>query len=182
MASPADRKGGYMGSDVADRVFSQEDRQRYRLKMQRCLDALARMLAEDSFSFPRQHIGLEIELNLVDEHLAPAMANNVVLEKIADPSFQTELGQHNIELNVPPRPLAGDEALELERELGSSFAEANAKAQDAGVSLVMIAILPTLRQQHLQRQWLSTNPRYAVLNDQIFAARGEDMLLHAEGS
>src|SRR3979490_2711308 len=125
-----------MGRDVADRAFSQEDRQRYRVKMQRCLDALARMLAEDSFSFPRQHIGLEIELNLVDDDLAPAMANNVVLEKIADPSFQTELGQYNIEINMRPRPLAGDEALELEKEVRSALASADAKAHDAGARLV----------------------------------------------
>jgi gamma-glutamyl:cysteine ligase YbdK (ATP-grasp superfamily) len=171
-----------MGRDVADRAFSQEDRQRYRVKVQRCLDALARMLAEDSFSFPRQHIGLEIELNLVDEHLAPAMANNVVLEKIADPSFQTELGQYNIELNVRPRPLAGDEALELERELRSALESAEAKAHDAGVGLAMIGMLPTLQREHFDRRWLSMNPRYAVLNEQIFTARGEDMVLEMDGA
>ena len=35
-------------------------------------------------------------------------------EAIADPDYQTELGRYNIELNVPPRPLPGDAALELE--------------------------------------------------------------------
>ena len=52
--------------------------------------------------------GLEIELNLVDEHGDPAMRNAEVLSAIADPDFQTELGQFNIEINVPPRRLAGD--------------------------------------------------------------------------
>ena len=36
---------------------------------------------------------------------------------IADPDYQTELARYNIELNVPPRPLPGDSALELEDEL-----------------------------------------------------------------
>ena len=31
------------------------------------------------------------------------MANAEVLEVIADPDFQTELGRYNIEFNVPPR-------------------------------------------------------------------------------
>lgn len=41
-----------MGRHVDNRVFRPVDRQRYREKMQRGLDALARMLAEGNFSFP----------------------------------------------------------------------------------------------------------------------------------
>ena len=36
------------------------------------------------------------------------MRNAEVLADIADPTFQTELGQFNLELNVPPRLIAGD--------------------------------------------------------------------------
>ena len=50
--------------------------------------------------------GLEVELNLVDERGDPALKNAEVLEAIADPDFQTELGQFNIEINVPPAKLA----------------------------------------------------------------------------
>ena len=35
-----------MGDEVADTIFSREDRQRYRDKVKRCLDVFARMLAE----------------------------------------------------------------------------------------------------------------------------------------
>jgi hypothetical protein len=171
-----------MGSDVSRRTFTREDRQRYREKVKRCLDALATMLAENRFSFPRQQMGLEIELNLVDEAMRPAMTNSVVLEKIDDPSFTQELGQHNVEINVPPRPLAGDEALGLERELRASLEAADTKAHDAGSNLVMIGVLPTLREEHFDPRWLSSGARYSLLNDQIFAARGEEMVLHMEGA
>ncbi|MFI9383971.1 glutamate-cysteine ligase family protein [Kutzneria sp. NPDC052558] len=171
-----------MGKDVSDRTFSREDRQRYREKVQRCLDALARMLTDDVFSFPQQQMGLEIELNLVDEKLRPAMTNSVVLEKIDDPSFTTELSQHNLEINVPPRPLAGNEAVDLERELRQTFDNADAKAKDAGAAIVLIGVLPTLRREHFDPRWLTSNRRYTVLNDEIFAARGEEMVLHMEGS
>jgi len=166
---------------VTERTFTHEDRQRYRAKIQRCLDALARMLAGDPFSFRRQQIGLEIELNLVDDDLDPAMANAAVLEKIADPAFQTELGQHNIEINLRPRPLAGDEALQLERELRSALDAADEKARTAGAGLVMIGMLPTLRREHFDLRWLSVNPRYTALNEQIFAERREEMMLDIEG-
>jgi gamma-glutamyl:cysteine ligase YbdK (ATP-grasp superfamily) len=171
-----------MGKDVSDRTFSREDRQRYREKVQRCLDALARMLTDDVFSFPQQQMGLEIELNLVDDKLRPAMANSEVLEKIDDPSFTTELSQHNLEINVPPRPLAGNEAVDLERELRTTFDNADTKAKDAGAAIVLIGVLPTLRREHFDPRWLTSNRRYTVLNDEIFAARGEEMVLHMEGS
>ena len=170
-----------MGRGVTERTFTHEDRQRYRAKIQRCLDALARMLADDRFSSHAQQIGLEIELNLIDDDLDPAMANAAVLEKIADPAFQTELGQHNIEINLRPRPLAGDEALQLERELRSALDAADEKARTTGAGLVMIGMLPTLRREHFDRRWLSVNPRYTALNEQIFAERREEMVLDIEG-
>ncbi|MGH3495754.1 MAG: glutamate--cysteine ligase, partial [Sciscionella sp.] len=70
-----------MGLAVSEQIYTPSDRERYRTKVRRCLEALARMLEERSFSFPRQQMGLEIELNLIDSELAPAMATGVVLEK-----------------------------------------------------------------------------------------------------
>jgi hypothetical protein len=165
--------------DTAGRTGT--DRGHYREKVRRCLDALAVMLQEDLFSFPQRHMGLEIELNLVGNDMRPAMANTVVLEKINDPVFTTELGQQNLEINVPPRPLSGNEAVALEYDLRRSLDSADAKANDAGAMLVMIGMLPTLRPEHFDSRWLSAGTRYAVLNDEIFAARGEDLLLDIEG-
>ncbi|MET7995189.1 glutamate-cysteine ligase family protein [Amycolatopsis sp. NPDC005232] len=171
-----------MGTDLSAKPFDQLDRGRYRRKVQRCLDTLARMLTDGSFSFPRKNIGLEVELNLVDGQLRPSMTNAAVLEALDDPSFTTELGQHNLELNVPPRPLAGDSALQLEDDLRAYLGKASAKATDAGSTLAMIGILPTLRQEHFDQKWLTNNARYSSLNDQIFAARGERIALSMDGA
>ncbi|QYN23355.1 glutamate-cysteine ligase family protein [Amycolatopsis sp. DSM 110486] len=171
-----------MGTDLSAKPFDQLDRGRYRRKVQRCLDTLARMLTDGSFSFPRKNIGLEVELNLVDGQLRPSMTNTAVLEALDDPSFTTELGQHNLELNVPPRPLAGDSALQLEDDLRAYLGKASAKAADAGSTLAMIGILPTLRQEHFDQKWLTNNARYSSLNDQIFAARGERIALSMDGA
>src|SRR4051794_28255591 len=146
---------GGMGQDVATETYDRSDRQRYRQKVQRCLDALARMLTEGGFSTEPPQMGLEVELNLVDDGLQPAMTNGVVLEKLDDPSFTTELGQHNLELNMRPRPLSGDQACELEVELRAALTDADMKAQDAGARLVMIGMLPTLRDEHFKAKWLS---------------------------
>ena len=170
-----------MGEDVSSEPFTPADRGRYRRKVQRCLDTLARMLADGSFSFPRKHIGLEVELNLVDPEMGPSMSNAAVLEALDDPSFTTELSQHNIELNVPPRPLAGDSALELEEDLRDFLGKAARCAADTGAGLTMIGILPTLRPDHFDQKWLTNSVRYSLLNDQIFAARGEETVLSLDG-
>ncbi|HYZ37046.1 MAG TPA: glutamate--cysteine ligase, partial [Pseudonocardiaceae bacterium] len=170
-----------MGEGLVDAVYTTRDLQRYRTKTQRCLEALAQMLSGDSFAAGPECMGLELELNLVDQNVDPAMANQTVLKHIDDPAFQTELGQHNIEINVPPRPLADDEALGLERELRAGLNTANDAARAAGVGLVMIGILPTLRPDHFDRRWMSPNSRYALLNRQILASRSEDLQLDMEG-
>jgi gamma-glutamyl:cysteine ligase YbdK (ATP-grasp superfamily) len=167
--------------DVTRRRVTSTDRGQYREKVRRCLDALGTMLREGHFSFSQRHMGLELELNLVDEDLRPAMANTEVLRKIDDPYFTTELGKQNLEVNVPPRPLSGNEALALDDDLRRWLRAADAKANDAGATLVTIGMLPTLRAEHFDPRWLSSGARYAVLNEEIFAARGEDMQLDIEG-
>ncbi|GAB1691313.1 glutamate--cysteine ligase [Krasilnikovia sp. M28-CT-15] len=170
-----------MGEEVEQRAFTRDDRARYRQKIRRSLDVLASMLRESRFEFERPLTGLEIELNLIDEHCDPAMRNAEVLGAIADPDYQTELGQFNIEINVPPRLLAGDGNTDLERGLRASLNNAEQHARSVGAHMVMIGILPTLRKEHLSMDSLSANPRYRLLNEQIFAARGEDLDIRIDG-
>jgi hypothetical protein len=164
-----------MGEDVAATVFSREDRQRYRHKVKRCLDVFARMLAEARFDHEPGSIGLEIELNLTDEAGDPAMLNARVLEAIADGDFQTELAQFNVEINVAPRSLSGEVLGALEADVRTSLNNAEEKARGVGAHMVMVGILPTVTDRHLNAESFSANPRYELLNEQIFAARGEDL-------
>jgi gamma-glutamyl:cysteine ligase YbdK (ATP-grasp superfamily) len=170
-----------MGAEVDATKFSRQDRQQYRAKVRKCLDVFARMLAESHFDFERPLTGLEIELNLVDDTHDPVMRNAEILQAIANEDFQTELGQFNIEINVRPRMLRGSSLVELERDLRASLNDAEGRSRAAGARIVMIGILPTLSQQHLDAESLSANPRYALLNEQIFAARGEDLHIAIEG-
>ncbi|HWM56307.1 MAG TPA: glutamate--cysteine ligase, partial [Pseudonocardia sp.] len=86
------REEATLGEQVAATQFSRADRTRYRQKVRRCLDVFEKMLRESRFDFDKPMTGLEIELNLVDDHGDPTMRNAEVLGAIADPDFQTELG------------------------------------------------------------------------------------------
>jgi len=170
-----------MGEDVDSRNFTRQDRQQYRAKLRRCLDVFAQMLAEARFDFDRPLTGLEIEFNLIDARQDPAMRNADVLAAVANEDFQTELGQFNIEINVPPRSLVGTAVAELEAELRASLNDAEERSRAIGAHIVMIGMLPTLTPEHLTGESLSANPRYKLINEQIFAARGEDLHIAIDG-
>jgi hypothetical protein len=170
-----------VGEEVKGTTFSGEQRRDYRRKVQLSLDVFETMLSQSSFECERPLTGMEIECNLVDEQYRPAMANRKVLAAIADPAFQTELGAYNIEFNVPPRPLPGESALELESDVRASLNAAETKANQHGAHIVMIGILPTLMPDHLTGDWMSESVRYRALNESIFVARGEDIVIDIAG-
>ena len=171
-----------MGRDIQAIKISGEDRRKYRDKVRVSLEVFARMLHEHLFDTDPAQVGLEIELNLVDEQGKPSMHNAAVLDAIADPAWATELGQFNLEINVPPRQLGGGAVADQEQEIRASLNAADAKARSTGSRLVMIGILPTLAERDMTEGTLSANERYRVLNEQIFAARGENMRIEIDGA
>ena len=170
-----------MGRDIQAIKISGEDRRKYRDKVRRSLDVFARMLRERLFEENPSTVGQEIELNLVDERGMPSMRNAAALDAIASPAWATEVGQFNLEINVPPRMLDGDALATLETELRADLNAADARARTVGSHLVMVGILPTLAEHDVHEGTMSANERYRVLNEQIFAARGEDMSISIDG-
>jgi gamma-glutamyl:cysteine ligase YbdK (ATP-grasp superfamily) len=171
-----------MGRDIQPIKISGEDRRIYRDKVWRSLEVFAKMLQERLFDANPSLVGQEIELNLVDESGMPSMRNADVLDAIADPAWATEVGQFNLEINVPPRQLGGDALEDLEREVRADLNAGDATARGLGSRLVMVGILPTLRKDDVREESMSANARYRVLNEQIFAARGEDMRIAIDGA
>jgi gamma-glutamyl:cysteine ligase YbdK (ATP-grasp superfamily) len=170
-----------VGEEVKRTKYDRSQRREYRRKVRLCLDVFETMLAQSQFDCDRPLTGMEIECNLVDADYQPAMANRSVLDAIADPAYQTELGAYNIEFNVPPRSLPGHTGLDLEKEVRASLNDAEKKASSGGAHIVMIGILPTLMPEHLNEGWMSESARYTALNDSIFSARGEDIPINISG-
>jgi hypothetical protein len=156
-----------MGEEVEQRAFTREDRTRHRAKVRRALDVFERMLRQSRFEDSNRTTGLEIELNLVDEAGDPALKNAEALEAIADPDFVTELGQFNLEINVPPRLLGGDGLTTYEDQVRASLNAAEEKASKVGAHLVMVGVLPTLQPGHM-------TGLHAVGEPAVLAAVGAD--------
>nr|MDA8320264.1 glutamate--cysteine ligase [Actinomycetota bacterium] len=170
-----------MGRDVPAITISRRDRRAYREKVRACLDVLARMLRESRFGTSEQQVGLEIEFNLVDDDGFAAMNNSEVLAALADPDWASELGRFNIELSVDPAVLTGEVFAALEAGVRGVLDNAAKRAAAEGSRLVMVGILPSLREIDVGEHAISANPRYKLLNDQMLEARGEEMRICIEG-
>jgi gamma-glutamyl:cysteine ligase YbdK (ATP-grasp superfamily) len=171
-----------MGEEVEEQEFGGTDRARFREKLRRSLDVLARMLEEQRFEAADPMTGLEVELNLIDDAGDPVMRNAEVLDAIDHPDFQTELARFNVEVNVPPTALHSGGLVRLEQSLRDRLDDARAQSLGAGADMVMIGILPTLTSAHLQAPSMSADSRYSVLNEQVLAARGEHIRIGIEGA
>jgi gamma-glutamyl:cysteine ligase YbdK (ATP-grasp superfamily) len=149
-----------MGQDIEAVRIGAEDPRVYGEKLRRSLGALDQMLGEKLFDVGPSQVGMEIELHLVDAQAAPSMRNEQVLDAITEPASDAELGRFNLEVNVPHGPPSGAGLAELERQVRASLNAADEQARSVGSRLVMIGILPTLREQHLSEAALSANARY----------------------
>ncbi|MBO0848551.1 MAG: glutamate--cysteine ligase [Pseudonocardia sp.] len=171
-----------MGRELARSSFTRRERQQYRGKVHRCLNALAAMLREGAFAADTEATtGLEVELNLVDQQLDPAMRNLAVLDGVDSPELQSELGRWTVELSMPPRPLLGEQGRYLEHHLLDMLAEIEKQAEAVGAKVLTIGILPTVAEVHLVADRISPTARYTALNEQMLAARGEPFRLDIDG-
>jgi len=71
---------------------------------------------------------------------------------------------------------------ELERDVRASLNRAEDRSHAAGAYMMLVGILPTVMAEHLDEGSISANPRYRLLNEAIFAARGEDLELSIHGA
>jgi hypothetical protein len=170
-----------MGRDVPAITISRRDRRAYRAKVRTCLDVFARMLHESRFETAYQQVGLEIEFNLVDKAGYPAMTNADALAAIASQEWATELGMFNLELAADPELLTGGVFTALESAVDGIVSRACERVEASGSRLVMVGILPSLREADVAEEWLSPNPRFKLLNDQMLAARGEEIRISIDG-
>ena len=166
-----------MGEDVESQEFSRQDRQLYREKLRNCLDVFARMLGE-------VEVRLRASADRSRDRVQPGRRRRRT-RRCATPrcwarspttTSRPSSASSTSRSTSGPAAWLGTAPVDLETELRASLNDAEERARSVGAHIVMIGMLPTLTAEHLTRDSLSANPRYALINEQIFAARGEDLL------
>jgi gamma-glutamyl:cysteine ligase YbdK (ATP-grasp superfamily) len=89
---------GVMGAAIDCERFEQVDYERFSERLDRSLDALARLLARPGFGVGPATLGVEVELLLVGEHGRPLPCNQAVHRAVGDPQVGLELDRFNVEV------------------------------------------------------------------------------------
>lgn len=172
-----------MGQEIGSEHFSRQDFAEFQRRLQAETALLQTGLREGRFS-PRGGVGgFELEAWLVDDRSGdPLPVNQAFLETMNDPLVVPELAAFNVELNGHPQRLEGDALRRLHRDLEATWQRCLLGAARHGAQLLMIGILPTVDEDHLNLAQMSAVARYRALNQQVLALRdGRPLELEISG-
>lgn len=169
-----------MGEAVSSKRYTPEERTLYREKLAENLELFDTYLRHAEFKSAGT-IGLELELNLIDEDNQPSLRNKDVLGDLDD-EYQSEIGGFNLELNHPVLQVAGRGLKTLEAGVADRLAKAQKAASDKGLKVASIGTLPTLTTQFLKEDpWMTEENRYEALSNSVIDARGEFVRIELDG-
>ncbi|MCY3002793.1 MAG: CBS domain-containing protein [Planctomycetota bacterium] len=134
--------------------------------------ALERMLADGKIETGTRRIGAEQEMFLVDRALQPTKLAQVLLAKLGNESYTTELGLFNLEANLKPQVLGGDCFGLMHTELSMLLERARVAAKEEQAQIVLCGILPTLEKAQLSLDYMTPSPRYLAMNRLLTQMRG----------
>lgn len=145
------------------------------------LSALQTMIDTGYFKDRSHRMGIEQEFCIVDASYKAANYNQVILKKLDDPLFATELAKFNLELNSPPLDFSEDCLQLLENFLLDKFKEASDIAEKERLHIMMAGILPTIRKYDLTIENITPNERYFALVKALGNMRGKEYELRIQG-
>jgi len=166
-----------MGQNIDRSEFTDQDFVDFTERLRAETDELATWFEEGRLDEENWIGGFELEAWLTDAEWSPAPLNQALLERMDDPLLTNELALFNIELNTEARTLAGNVLGRMEHSLADTWRRCRNGAAALGARLLMIGVLPTVRQSELNRDAMTPIARYAALNEQILRLRGGRALI-----
>jgi hypothetical protein len=171
-----------VGRDIDGRRFDPQDFECFAAALAKETQQLESWLAAGRFDDSGFVVGFEVEACLVDRNYLPVPENEEFLKRLAHPFVVPELSRFNIELNGTPQQATGRGLSRLEAELDATWRRCLEVGHDVETSLIMIGILPTLRNRDLTLANISPRNRYYALNEQVLRQRaGRPLRLNVSG-
>ena len=170
-----------MGRNILEKDYSASDYDNFNRKIHDQLDILKKVIEQPNFGLGETYIGAELEIYLIDNQHQVSPVNLELLDKLNDEQFQSELNKYNIELNLLPVKAAGKPFSQLTQEILTKFVYLNNTAKSLGARPVAIGILPTLKEQHLSKQYMTELGRYKLLSRELTKLRGQPFHIKIDG-
>ena len=160
-----------MGQEIEAALFTPDDFVEYAEHLRAETALLGEWFASAAFS-PRDRMGgYELEAWLVDSQSRPLPINDIFLQTLNNPMVVPELARFNVELNDHPQHLWGSAFSRFEASLGATWQQCVQCASGLHAHLMMIGILPTLKEGELTQANMSDQKRYRALNEQVLRLR-----------
>lgn len=160
-----------MGQEIDATRFSNRDFQRFQTQINQETDELAVWFQQHRFDSDNTIGGFELEAWLIDNQCRPAPANEHYLKTLQSDQVVPELARFNVELNSPPQPLQKAALSQFHHDLQTNWDRCCLVAEQLGLQMVMIGILPTLQEAQLNLDNMSDLQRYRALNEQVLLQR-----------
>lgn len=161
-----------MGQHQVSTEVDEERARRFSRALLDDLRTLERMCAMGIFERGVRRIGVEQEMFLVDRTGRPAPQALDLLATLGDPAFTTEIGLHNLELNLAPCVFGPGCFRDMEARLEDALGRAREAAHGLGGDILLAGILPSIELTDLVLANLTPLPRYQELNRLITALAG----------
>ncbi len=160
-----------MGEEIARSHFTKEDFSENKARLTRETEVLREWFERNRFRGARPVGGFEIEAWLVDERGVPAPINESFLKALDSPRVVPELSKFNVEINTPSLRLTARALRDMELDLTRTWEHCNEVAHTLGAELLLIGILPTVRDRDMTLEHMSRMERYRALNEQVLRLR-----------
>lgn len=160
-----------MGEEIPTTRFQPRDFENFSHRLREETELLRQWFRQGLFADDARVGGFEIEAWLIDRAQRPAPINDRFIERLGNGLVVPELAKFNIELNSTPQPLHGDALRRMHVELEATLAACRDAAAGLGADMLMIGILPTVREDELALANMSSLRRYRALNDQVLRLR-----------
>jgi len=161
-----------LGKNFSESEFKAGDYKLFQKRLDEQLTTLKSLLDMPCFNRPQYSLGAELEMYLVDKSsLHPRPVNQQLVDAINHPQLQVELNQFNLEFNSQPVDAHGFAIADLEKELRAMLVQIQEHATDLNTQIVPIGILPTLKQHHLNPEYMTDVPRYHSLAQSLLDLR-----------
>ena len=173
-----------MGQEIGSSQFRPEDFQRFQDKLRQETALLGEWFSQRILSDHGKVGGFELEVWLVDENSRPKAVNDAYLKLTETRNLPVvpELARFNVELNSEPRLLQGDVLSRMRFELDTTWNRCCELGRQIDTSLMMIGILPTVKDSELTLANISDAKRFLALNDQVLRLRnGRPLEIEIDG-
>ncbi|MCI0401203.1 MAG: glutamate--cysteine ligase [Gammaproteobacteria bacterium] len=171
-----------MGQEIRSSEFSSHDFRAFSNRLKEETSLLLEYIRHRRLSQRSGVGGFELEAWLVNGNATPAPINEKFLQRLNQPLVVPELASFNVEINSSPRTLRGDVLHRMAAELTKTWEACRRTAATMNADLLMIGIPPSLRQEQLSIEHMSSMTRYHALNEQILRMRqGRPLQLDIRG-